>query len=61
MLKLDDRLRIAMQAQMSAHLTAAECVIVARWLTVLRQISTGRRANPSPQDAARDALGEFLE
>jgi hypothetical protein len=56
MLKLDDRLRVAMSAGMGVHLTPAETVLVAGWLVALRKISE-RRACTGANHTAAQALG----
>ena len=40
MLRLEDRLRVAMSADMGCQLTAGEVKQVARWLVTLRRIGT---------------------
>lgn len=57
MLKLEDRLRIAMGADMGCQLTAADVRVVAGWLVALRAIQEG--IGGAPKRRAKDALGEF--
>ncbi len=56
MLKLDDRLMIAMNAGMGVQLTAEEVKLVAGWLVTLRQISEGHRL---AKEVATTALGKY--
>jgi hypothetical protein len=60
MLRLDDRLRVAISAGMGVQLTPQETVLVAGWLVALRQISERRATNGANQTASR-ALGADLK
>ena len=57
MLKLDDRLRIAMVANMGVQLSSQDVVKVAGWLIALMRISENTGGAPARQ--AKAALGEF--
>ena len=58
MLKLDDRLRVAMGADMGVQLTPKDVATVAAWLVVLRKIAKGSYGGSAAQ-AARGVLGEL--
>ena len=58
MLRLDDRLRLAMTHGMSAQLTPEEAKQVAGWLVTLRSISRGRSGRAAGRAAAA-ALGDM--
>lgn len=58
MLRLDDRLRVAMGADMGAQLSPKEVVMIAGWLVTLRRIAEGK-TGPGSNHLAKDALGEF--
>lgn len=59
MLKLDDRLRIALGAGMGVQLTSGDVETVARWLVTLQRIAEGKRETVPPHRLAQGALGEF--
>lgn len=58
MLKLDDRLRIAMSNDMGCQLTASDVKLVAAWLVTLRRIAEGKLGSGANY-LAREALGQF--
>lgn len=58
MLRLDDRLQVALSAGTGAQLTADEVKLVAGWLVTLRQIADGHRL---PKGIAKTALGKLHE
>ena len=58
MLKLDDRLQVALGAGMGVQLSSGDVERVATWLVVLRQIANGA-AHGQERGIAADALGEF--
>ncbi len=57
MLRLDDRLQVAMRGNMGVQLTPDEVKLVAGWLVTLRKV-TERRAAAAE---ARAALGKYAE
>ena len=58
MLKLDDRLQVALGAGMGVQLTLGDVERVAMWLVALRQIADGE-ARGQERGLAADALGEL--